>query len=75
MIRTSLPEPATEAFDEAHSFVLVRKVNFPNQRAVAENPHVCCRCHVKLAYGVSEHMLGLYTLATDGGLFIGPVYH
>lgn len=39
MVGASLPEPAAEAFDEADSLVLVRKIHLPDQRTVAEDPH------------------------------------
>lgn len=39
MVGAALPKAAAEAFDIANSFVLVRKVHFPYQRAVTEDPH------------------------------------
>lgn len=39
VVGAALPEPTAEAFDVSDSFLLVRKVHFPDQGAVTEHPH------------------------------------
>lgn len=39
VVGAALPKPTAEAFDVANSFFLIRKIHFPYQRPVTEDPH------------------------------------
>lgn len=68
VISAALPEPTTEAFNEAHFLLLVRKVHFPYERAVAENPHVLTSSRETATEGEDSRR---ETNGLSAGLYLG----